>query len=226
MRVLTGDEITDEPLGWPIRSHAVLGAGRVSDFVRDEVDTPAGTTMVRDYLLHPGAVGVIALDEAERVVVVRQFRHPVGFRLVEPPAGLLDAAGESWLAAAQRELAEEVELAATDWRILVDYLTSPGCLQETLRVYLARGLSPTNRPPDFVVEHEEADMEVCLVALDDLVDSIFAGRIQNPTMVVGALAAHTVLRSGRVDILRRPEAAWPARAAAERREAEIRHLDR
>ena len=66
--------------------------------------------MQRQYLLHPGAVGVIAWDDADRIAVVRQYRHPVGFQLVEPPAGLLDADDESWLAAAQRELAEEAGL--------------------------------------------------------------------------------------------------------------------
>ena len=65
LRVLSGDEVTDEPLGWPVRSHTLLGGGLVSDFVRDEVETPAGEVMRRDYLLHPGAVGIIALDDAD-----------------------------------------------------------------------------------------------------------------------------------------------------------------
>nr|WP_282005349.1 NUDIX hydrolase [Propioniciclava sinopodophylli] len=224
LRVLSGDEVRDEPLAWPVRSHTLLGGGLVSDFVRDEVETPAGEVMKRDYLLHPGAVGIIALDDAERVVVVRQLRHPVGFRLIEPPAGLIDAGETSWLAVAQRELAEEVELAASDWRILVDYMTSPGCLQETLRVFLARGLSRVGRPDGFIVEHEEADMEVCLVPLDDLVDAIYAGRVQNPTMVVGALAAYAALRTGRVDALRAADAPWPARDAKQARDARIHAL--
>lgn len=211
MRVLSAAEVHDEPLSWPVRSHQVLGAGIISDFVRDVVEAPDGSLMKRDYLLHPGAVGVIALDDRERVVVVRQFRHPVGFRLIEPPAGLLDADGESWLDAARRELAEEAMLQAGQWRVLVDYFTSPGCLQESLRVYLARGLAPAPRPDGFVVEGEEADMEVCLVDLETLVDAIYDGRVQNPTMVVGALAAFAALRTGRVDRLRDPSAPWPAR---------------
>ena len=224
LTVLTGDEVTDEPLAWPVRSHTLLGGGLVSDFVRDEVATPDGSVMQRDYLLHPGAVGIIAIDDQERVVVVRQLRHPVGFRLVEPPAGLLDATDTSFVEAAARELAEEVELAASDWRVLVDYMTSPGCLQETLRVYLARGLSHVGRPDGFVIEHEEADMEVCLVALDDLVDAIYAGRVQNPTMVVGALAAYAALRTGRADALRTAEAPWPAREVKAERDARIHEL--
>lgn len=222
--VLTGDEITDEPVSWSIRAHRVLGEGVIQTFVSDTVETPDGGEMVRDYLLHTGAVGIIALDEQNRVAVVRQVRHPVGFRLIEPPAGLLDVEGEDYLTGAQRELAEEAMLAASDWRILVDYMTSPGCLQETLRVYLARGLSPVARPDGFVVENEEADMDVVLVPLEDLVDAIYAGRVQNPTMVVGALAAYGALKSGRLDDLRTPDAPWPARAAKRARDAELARL--
>lgn len=223
--ILTADEVADVPIAWPIVSHEVLGHGVIQDFARDVVAVPDGTTMVRDYLLHTGAVGVIALDDAERVVVVRQYRHPVGFKLVEPPAGLLDADGETWLTAAQRELAEEVGLAASDWRVLVDYLTSPGCLQESLRIYVARGLTRVDRPEGFVVEHEEADMDAALVALDDLVDAIYGGRVQNPTMVVGALAAYAALRTGRFDELRTPDAAWPARDAKAARDRAVRGGD-
>lgn len=222
--VLRGDEVTDQRVAWPIVAHELLGHGVIQDFARDVVSVPDGSTMVRDYLVHTGAVGVIALDEAERVVVVRQYRHPVGFRLLEPPAGLLDADGEAWLDAARRELAEEVGLAASDWRVLVDYMTSPGCLQESLRIYLARGLTVADRPDGFVVEHEEAEMDTCLVPLEDLVAAIYAGRVQNPTMVVGALAAYGALRTGRVDDLRTPDAAWPAREAKHARDAELRSL--
>lgn len=220
--VLSADEVADVTVSWPIVSHEVLGRGLIQEFARDVVAVPDGTTMVRDYLLHTGAVGIIALDEAERVVVVRQYRHPVGFRLVEPPAGLLDAAGEGWLDAARRELAEEAGLAASDWRVLVDYMTSPGCLQESLRIFLARGLSVVDRPEGFVVEHEEAEMDICLVPLDELVAAIYAGRVQNPTMVVGALAAYGALRTGRVDHLRTPDAPWPAREAKASRDAALR----
>ncbi|QIK73669.1 NUDIX hydrolase [Propioniciclava coleopterorum] len=223
--VLTGDAVADAATDWPIAEHRVLGRGRLNTFVSDTVVTPDGATMVRDYLTHTGAVGVIALDEQERVVVVRQYRHPVGFKLIEPPAGLLDADGESWLTAAQRELAEEARLRADDWRTLVDYMTSPGCLQESIRVFLARGLADAPRPEGFVLEGEEADMEVCLVPLDDLVAAVFAGRVQNPTLVVGVLAAHAALRSGREADLRAPDAPWDARGAKAARDQELGELE-
>lgn len=222
--VLGPSEIADEVVSWPILEHSTLGRGVIQEFVRDHVRTPSGETMVRDYLVHTGAVGIIALDEADRVLVVRQYRHPVGFRLIEPPAGLLDQDGEGWLDAARRELAEEAEVEASDWRVLVDFMTSPGCLQESLRVFLARGLAPAPRPHGFVSEGEEAHMDVALVPLDDLVDAIYAGRVQNPTMVVGALAAHTALRTGRVHTLRTPASVWPARAVKRARDAELADL--
>lgn len=215
---LVGDEIRDEPMAWPVLDGAVLGRGVIQQFVRDQVQSPSGEVMTRDYLVHTGAVGVIALDEQERVLVVRQYRHPVGFRLIEPPAGLLDVRGENWLVAAQRELAEETAMQAERWDVLVDYMTSPGCLQESLRIFLARGLSAAPRPEGFVLDGEEAHMDVCWVALDDLVDAIFAGRIQNPTMVVGALAASHALRSPRA--LRPADAPWTARDVKKRLDAD------
>ena len=218
-RLLGPGEAFDVPTEWPIRSHEVLGEGAVSDYVDDVVATPDGAEMHRQYLLHPGAVAVIALDEADRVVVVRQYRHPVGFQLIEPPAGLLDADGESWLAAAQRELAEEAMLAADDWRLLIDMFTSPGCNSESIRFFLARGLREVPRPDGFVVEHEELDMELCLVPLADLIDGIYAGRVQSPTVVAGALALEAARLGGRLDSLRPAESPWPAR------EARARHLD-
>lgn len=212
MRELSRAEVTDIPMTWPVVGHEVLGHGAVSDFVNDVVATPDGATMRRQYLLHPGAVGVIAWDDADRIAVVRQYRHPVGYQLVEPPAGLLDADGETWLTAAQRELAEEV-LRADCWQVLVDLFTTPGANQESLRIYLATGLSPAPVPADFAAEHEEADMEVCWAARADVVDAVLAGRLQNPTMVSGVLALEVVRLSGRLEQLRDAASEWPARTA-------------
>lgn len=224
-RELSAAEVTDAPMAWPVAAHQVLGSGAVSDFVNDTVLTPGDERMERQYLLHPGAVGVIAWDAADRIAVVRQYRHPVGFQLVEPPAGLLDAAGESWLAAAERELAEEVGLRAAHWQVLVDLFTTPGANQESLRIYLARDLAEADRPEGFVADHEEADMEVCWASRADLVDAVLGGRLQNPTMVSGVLALEVARLSGRLDALRPPDAAWPARAAWEAHNASVAGLD-
>lgn len=221
MRQLPAAEVTDVPMAWPVAAHQVLGRGAVSDFVNDTVITPAGDQMQRQYTLHPGAVGVIAWDDADRIAVVRQYRHPVGFQLVEPPAGLLDADGESWLTAAQRELAEEAGLAAATWRVLVDVFTTPGANQESLRIYLATDLEPAPVPDGFVADHEEAEMELAWAARADLVAAVLAGRLQNPTMVAGVLALEVARLSGGVDALRPAEAEWPARAVRETHNAAL-----
>ncbi len=223
-RQLTAAEVTDSPMVWPVAESTVLGRGNVSDFVDDTVVTPDGGRMQRQYLLHPGAVGVIAWDTQDRIAVVRQYRHPVGFQLVEPPAGLLDADGESWLAAAERELAEEVGLRAGRWRVLVDMFTTPGGNQESLRIYLASELSDAPAPDGFVAAGEEAHMEVCWAARADLVDAVLAGRLQNPTMVAGVLALEVARLSGRLDALREPGADWPARSARDLHNAALARL--
>src|SRR4029453_17580707 len=122
--------------------------------------------IAREYLKHPGAVGVIALDEHDRVALVRQYRHPLRNRLIEPPAGLLHRGGEDYLAAIQREMAEEVGLAARSWAVLVDLFTTPGILAESLRVYLARDLAAVDPPDGFTPEGEEAHMDTVWASLD------------------------------------------------------------
>lgn len=203
--------IVDRPEAWPVSRHEVLGHGRVCDFVEDDITPPSGEQFTRQYLTHPGAVAVMALDDELRVAVVHQYRHPVAHKLVEPPAGLLDAEGEDFLVAAQRELAEEALLAADDWRVLVDIFTTPGGCEESIRIYLARGLREAPRPDGFVVEDEEAHMSIEWLHLAELVDAVYAGQVQSPSMVSGTLALHAALLDNRVDELRPANAPWPAR---------------
>lgn len=205
------DELLDTPESWSVRSSEVLAAGAVSTFVEEEILTPDGAGLDRQFTVHPGAVGIIAVDEAERVALVRQYRHPVRHRLIEPPAGLLDVKGEDYRAAAARELAEEVGLAATDWRVLVEEFTSPGGLSESMRMYLARDLSPTAAPDGFVKHGEEAHMDIVWAALDDLVGAVLEGRLHSPTLVVGVLAAWAAKSRGGFETLRPADAPWPAR---------------
>jgi 8-oxo-dGDP phosphatase len=211
-RELASGEIADRREFWPVSRHEALGAGAVSTFVTDTVQTPDGASMKRQYLLHPGAVGVIAWDERDRIAVVLQYRHPVAHTLVEPPAGLLDHADEDPLLAAQRELAEEARLAAADWRVLIDLFTSPGANQESVRVYLARELTPAPTPKGFVAESEEAHMELAWAARADLVEAVLAGRVQNPLLVAGVMALETARLRGGLERLRPAGAEWEARA--------------
>lgn len=203
----------DEPMKWPVNSREVLGTGRVSSFVEEEIDTPSGETIARQFITHPGAVAVVAWrEETDEVAVLRQYRHPVGMELVEIPAGLLDVDGEDWLLGAQRELAEEVELAADRWDVLIDITTTPGSSEESLRIYLARDVRPAARPDGFVLEGEEAHMTWEWVPRQDLVDEILAGRCQSPSLVSGVLAFETARLSGRLEELRPADAQWPIRA--------------
>ena len=192
-RQLRPDELRDEAVSWPVTAERVLGAGSFTTLLQDDIVAPDGETISREYLKHPGAVGVIAIDDADRVAVIKQYRHPVRHRLIEPPAGLLDQPGEDPLAAAQRELAEEVGLAAGSWQPLVDLFTTPGIIGERLQLFLARHLTPADAPDGFVKAGEEVEIELAWAALDDLVDAVLAGELHNPTMVSGVLAARLVL---------------------------------
>ena len=212
--VLAPAELADLPLAWPVLSTEVLAKGHVATFAQDHVRTPDGGEMTREYLRHPGAVGIIALDEHERVVLVRQYRHPVRHRLSEPPAGLLDHAGEDPLVAAQRELAEEVGLSAGRWNVLVDLFSTPGILGESLRIYLARGLQAADAPDGFLREGEEAHMDIVWAPLSDLVDAVLAGRVHSPSLVAGVLSAWISWQQDQFAGLREAHAPWPARESA------------
>ncbi|SDD20679.1 ADP-ribose pyrophosphatase [Geodermatophilus telluris] len=163
--------------------------GRVITLVRDTVAMPGGGDSVREVVRHPGAVAVVALDDEGQVVLLRQYRHPVGGYLWELPAGLRDADGEPPLETAKRELAEEVRMAAERWSLLTTTFSTPGFCDEQVLVYLAEGLSDVDRPEGFTVEHEELDMTVELVPLAEAVQRVFDGAIRNSAAVVGLLAA-------------------------------------
>lgn len=181
--------------------------GRIIRVRRDEVAMPGDTSSQRDVIEHPGAVGVVALDDRQQVLLVNQYRHPVRQRLDELPAGLLDQDGESALAAAQRELAEEAGLAAATWHVLVDAWSSPGMTDEAFRIFLARDVRAVERD---VQEHEEAELTASWVPLEDAVRQVLAGELHNAMACLGLLAADRAVRTG-FAALRPPGAAWPAR---------------
>lgn len=213
---LTSAELLDQPEQWPVTQRTELMRNPIFAMRREHIQAPDGSVMERDYVAHPGAVGIIAVDEHDHVVLVRQYRHPAGMKLVEPPAGLLDQAGEDPRVAAARELAEEAQLAAAHWQVLVDVFTSPGALQESARVYLARGLTDAPRPAGFVVEHEEAFLDVVRAPVNDVVAAVLAGRLQSPLLVAGILALVAARGTGGEAMLRPADAPWPARGQRER----------
>ena len=181
--------------------------GRVISVRRDELAMPGDTTAWREVVEHPGAVAVVALDDAGQVVLVRQYRHPVARPLDELPAGLLDKDGEPAVETARRELAEEAGLAAGTWHVLVDLLTSPGMTDEATRVFLARGLREVHRD---VQEHEEAELTSFRRPLDEVVEDVLAGRYENALLVAGVLAADRAVHNG-FRGLREVEEPWPSR---------------
>jgi 8-oxo-dGDP phosphatase len=179
--------IKDSRQSFPVTRSEVVYQGAVWQVKRDVIDYPAGE-ITRDYVDHPGAACVIALDDSDNVVLLSQYRHPVGLRNVEIPAGLLDIPGEDPLVCAKRELAEEAGLEATVWHHLMTLNVSPGGSNEIIHIYLARSLSEVTS--DFVKTGEEVDMSVHRVPLTDAIDACFAGDITNNIAVTALLAAH------------------------------------
>ncbi|MEO6206189.1 MAG: NUDIX hydrolase [Mycobacteriales bacterium] len=193
---------------YDVLSSEVVYSGGVMSLRRDDVAMPGDTHSVRDVVVHPGAVAVVALDEDNQMVLVRQYRHPVGRQLDELPAGLLDKAGEPAHETAARELAEEAGLAAAEWHVLVDVLTTPGMSDEAIRIYLARDLREVERD---VQQHEEAEMTSFRRPLELVVAAVMTGEYENGLLVAGALAADRAVRTGLAG-LRSVDAPWPARA--------------
>lgn len=196
----------------PVTASETVFTGRVWDVVRESVDLGEGGTVVREFQRHPGAVGVLALDGRDRVLLLRQYRHPVRHALWELPAGLLDVAGEDPRAAAVRELAEEADLVAGTWHVLLDWFNSPGGSDEAFRLFLARDLTPVPEAERHVRGEEELGMPVRWVDLDDARDAVLAGGLHNPTAVTGVLAASAARAAG-WSSLRDAGAPWPAHRA-------------
>jgi 8-oxo-dGTP pyrophosphatase MutT (NUDIX family) len=194
MAQLAADAVRDVAERWPVTSSEELASGGLVRLRRDQVRMPDGAIAGREVVEHPGAVGVVALNDAGHVLMIRQYRHPVGRLLWEIPAGLRDADGEPPLRTAQRELLEETGYRASRWHVLTDYFSSPGISTERLRVYLARGLEPAERR--YVPEHEEAYLVLAWVPLAAAVTRVLAGDLHNGVAAIGILSAYAALRDG------------------------------
>jgi 8-oxo-dGDP phosphatase len=199
--------VTDRRHDFPVQSTKDIYVGRVMALRSDEVVMPGGRAAVREILEHPGAVAIAALDADDRLMMIYQYRHAVARRLWELPAGLLDVAGEDPVETARRELAEEAGLAAADWSVLVDVAPSPGFSDESVRVFLARGLTGVSRPA--LGDDEEADLTHRWVPLTVAVRMVLAGEIVNGITAAAVLAAHAV--SGVPAATRAADAPWPDR---------------
>ena len=205
-------DLTDQVQPRPVLEARTVYSGMIWDVVRERVDLGDAGQVEREFVRHPGAVSVVALDEHDRVALVQQYRHPVRTLEWELPAGLLDVDGEPpWLGAA-RELNEEADLVAARWHVLAEYYSSPGGMDEALRVYLARDLSPVPEAERHQRQDEEHGMPLRWVDLDEALAAVLAGRLHNPSTVIGVLAAHTARGLG-WSTLRPHDAPWPAHPA-------------
>lgn len=168
----------------PLVARETAFSGMVWDIVRDTVEF-GGATMVREYTAHTGAVAVVALDDDDRVLLINQYRQPIGTRDWELPAGLLDVPGEPPLDAARRELAEEADLVAAEWVELTSFHSSPGGSNEIIRIFEARGLSAAPDAHDRT--DEEAEIVTRWVDLDEALDAVRAGRLRNAPLIIALL---------------------------------------
>ena len=198
------EPLRDEHYAAEVTERSTVFEGKIWDVVRETFDYN-GEPITREYVDHTGAVAILAIDDEERVLLIRQYRHPIRSRDWEIPAGLLDDEGEEPLDAAKRELAEEADIAAEKWNVLADYVNSPGGSNEAVRVYLARGITDVDA---FERTAEEADIEVRWVSLDDALQGVLSRDLQNPSTVIGVLAA-AVARSRGWDTLDPGDAPWP-----------------
>jgi len=203
-------QVSDEPSPRRLLSSEKVYEGRIWDVVSDSFQlNEDGDALTRDYIDHPGAVAVLPMNDDGEILLIKQYRHPVGMALWEIPAGLLDVEGEDFVAGAARELAEEADLVAAEWNVLADFFNSPGSSSEAIRIYLARGLSDVPGHELHVRTDEEAEIELHWLPLDAAVSAVLEGRLHNPSAVVGILAAAAAKADG-FERLRPADAPWPA----------------
>lgn len=184
-----------------------LYVGKIFALRADEVGMPGGGSARREVIENYGATGIVALDDGDNVALILQYRHPVGRRLWELPAGLLDVSGEAPHLSAARELEEEAGLRARDWSVLVDVISAAGFSDESVRIFLATGITDVGRPD---AHDEEADLTLQWFPLADAVDMVLDGTIVNSLAVAGLLAAYTARRDGRA--VRPVDTPWPDRS--------------
>jgi ADP-ribose pyrophosphatase len=209
--VVRGNALADRLERRPVLSSSVVFEGKVWDVRRDTVDLGESGQVIREYVDHPGAVAVMALrtvNGSDQVLLIQQYRHPVGAFEWELPAGLLDVAGEQPWLGALRELREEADVTAGRWHVLMDYFGSPGGLSEALRIFLARDIVDVEHHDRFTREGEEHGMPVAWVDLDEAHEAVLRGQLHNPSAVIGILAAHAA-RARDWASLRPYDAPWP-----------------
>jgi ADP-ribose pyrophosphatase len=180
----------DVPESWPVHKVEDIWRGDAPFAIRlDHISAPShpDAEFGRVVVEHPGAAIVLAVDDDDRALVIQQYRHPVGIRFVELPAGLLDGPEEDPLAAAQRELLEETGYTASRWEQLVSTYPSPGILGERHHYFLARGLTHVPDRGGFELVHEEAEMTMSWAPVTELRDGVLAGQLTDGPLALAVL---------------------------------------
>ncbi|MHC5560148.1 NUDIX domain-containing protein [Kocuria sp. U4B] len=213
IRHLAAEDLTDRTSDRRTVASETVYEGYIWNVQRDEFELARGADLLRrDYITHPGAVSVLVLNDRDEVLLINQYRRPVGMTMWEIPAGLLDVEGEDPAVAARRELAEEADLRAEQWAVLVDFHNSPGSSSEANRIFLARGLSDVPDGERHERDGEEAEIHGAWVPLDGAVQAVLEGRLNSPAAVVGLLAAQAA-RAGGFRSLRPVDTPWPGHPA-------------
>ena len=172
---------------FPVVESTVTHEGMMSTLRVDRIAMPGGRVASREVAQRPDAVAIVPLTSDGDVVMLRQYRHPVGRYELEVPAGLLDVDGEEEADAAQRELTEEIGMAAGTLERLTRFWNSAGWSDEATTVFVGRDLRPATPDDDFVAEAEEADMQVLRVPLAEAVALVCSGEITDAKTVIGLL---------------------------------------
>lgn len=175
----------DQEASLSVSNRQVAFSGKIWDVVSERFDYH-GTDLTREFVAHPGGVAVIAMNEKQEVLLIKQYRHPVREYLWEIPAGLLDVPGESRHEAAKRELLEETGYIAEDWQPLIEFHTTPGGSNETVSIFLAKELR--HQGHDFELEGEELDLEYAWVSLPDALRSVLNSDMRSPLANFGIMA--------------------------------------
>ena len=161
--------------------------GRIVTLHVDTVTLPDGNTALREIIDHPGGVGILAIDDDDRVFMVQQYRYAFSQAMWEIPAGKREA-GEEPLVTAKRELQEEVGVTAERWLPMGQLIPSPGCYAERLYLFMARGLTVGDTHPD-----DDEFLTVSRVPFTELSQACLSGEIQDAKTVVAVLKAKALL---------------------------------
>ncbi len=184
---VTRPDPPDDPLRERVVDSRLVHRGRYMEFRTETIEHVDGARGTRDIVVHPGAIAVVAIDDRERLLLVRQWRVPAGSALLEIPAGTLDVhdgVTEDPDLAARRELEEETGHRASTWRRLSTFWTAPGFATELMHLYLATGLQAVEGDERLEPDEDE-HLELIRVSLEEALRMVESGEIRDAKSIIG-----------------------------------------